>query len=225
MNLNKAPKKLILLGIGDVLASIEDDPVSFGLSPGSFYANRFEAVDQISVMAVKVLANLNPSEYSLFVSVDSNALNHARLEIYGQARLLGFKMANLIHSSAILSPSIQIADNVYVGPGVVIGPASKIASNSFIGSTARIDSRVTIGSHCWIGAGSKIGSDSRIDAHVVLGEDTLIDKNTDIEHHVLIEQKGPWHGKWRAGTFLEKHAANAAITVGPSYSYMRKLSS
>ena len=219
------PEKLILIGIGDVLASIEDDPVSFGLSKGTFHSNRFETVDQISEMAEVALSKLNPSEYLLFVSVDSNALNHVRLEIYGRARLLGFKMTTLIHQSAILSPSVQIADNVYIGPGVVIGHSSKIASNSFIGSAARIDSRATIASHCWIGAGSKIGSNSRIDSHVVLGEDTLIEKNTEIEHHVLIEQHGPWQGKWRAGTFLEKFATNAAITVGPSYSYTRKLSS
>ena len=225
MILNKRPEKLILLGIGDVLASIEDDPAGFGLTEGAFHTHRFEAVDQISEVAEKALANLNPSECSLFVSVDSHAMNHARLEIYGRARLLGFKMTNLIHRSAILSPSLQIADNVYIGPGVVIGQSSKIASNSFIGSAARIDARVTIASHCWIGAGSKIGSDSRIDAHVVLGEDTFIDNNTEIEHHVLIEQHGPWHGTWRAGTFLEKYAANAATTVGPSYSYTQKLSS
>ena len=225
MILNKRPEKLILLGIGDVLASIEDDPAGFGLIEGAFHTNRFETVDQISEVAEKSLADLNPSECSLFVSVDSNAMNHARLEIYGRARLLGFKMANLIHRSAILSPSLQIADNVYIGPGVVIAQSSQIASNSFIGSASRIDARVSIASHCWIGAGSKIGSDSRIDSHVVLGEDTFIDNNTEIEHHVLIEKHGPWHGTWRAGTYLEKYAANAAITTGPSYSYKRKLSS
>ena len=217
------PEKLILLGIGDVLSTIEDDPSSFGLSEGTFHSKRFETVDQISETAEIALTKLNPCEYLLFVSVDSNAMNHARLELYGRARLLGFKMTTLIHRSAIISPSVEFSDNVYIGPGVVIGQSSKIASNSFIGSAARIDARVTIASHCWIGSGSKIGPDSRIDSHVVLGEDTLIDKNSEIEHHVLIEQHGPWHGKWRAGTYLEKYAVNPAITVGPSYSYTRKL--
>ena len=137
LNLNQKPEKLILLGLGDVLATIEDDPAGFGLSEGTYHSKRFETVDQISEMAETALTKLNPSEFLLFVSVDSNAMNHARLELYGRARLMGFKMTNLIHRSTIISPSVEISDNVYIGPGVVIGRSSKIASNSLVSCSSR----------------------------------------------------------------------------------------
>lgn len=217
------PQKLLLIGIGEVFEFIEDDPGSFGLAESELIKHKFENVDQVSALAGNVLKNFDPKEVTLFVSLDSNALNHARLEVYGRARLFGFSMANLIHHSAILSPSVQLADNIYIGPYVQIGPSSEIAGNSFLCASSRLGASVKISSHCWLGAGVTVGSGSTIASHVVLGDNTQIDKQTELEHHVLIEKSGPWSGKWTAGTFLEKHSTNPAITVGPSYTYSRML--
>ena len=215
-------KKLALLGVGEVLELINDDVDSYGLQTSSTRIHFFESVGSISKVADEIIYKLDPNEYDLFVAVDSNALNHARLELYGRARMAGFHMVNLIHKSAQISNSVTLADNIFIGPNVFLGPGSKISSNTFIGTYSLIDSNVTIASHCWIGAGSRVGSHTKIDCHVVLGDDTRIETFTEIEHHVLIEQIGPWKGKWLAGTYLEKSSANSATTAGPSYSYSRK---
>jgi len=212
---------LVIIGCGDVFDAIKDDIASYGLNnvPASFH--RFASVASISETADVFLRSISPETTHLFVAVDSNALNHARLELYGRARLIGFKFTSLVHNTAILSPSTVLGNNVWIGPSTVVGNSCKIDNDVFIGAASCLDSRVTIASYSWIGSSSKIGRNCSIGSHVVLGDDVVLANNSIVGNHVLIEKAGYWNGTWESGTMIESDSRASAKLIGAGYTFTR----
>jgi UDP-N-acetylglucosamine acyltransferase len=66
----------------------------------------------------------------------------------------------LIHSTAIIDPSAELADDVSVGPYTVIGP------------DVQIDSGTTLASHVVVKGPTRIGKNNRIFQFASVGEDT-----------------------------------------------------
>jgi hypothetical protein len=223
--LNAAPTDLCLIGCGSVYEALIDDLPAYGLDPGKVHGHRFDQVADIAEQAQQLLAQWSPQRYELFVAVDANALNHARLELYGRARMLGFRMKTLVHRSSVVGPRGSLADNVWIGPGVLIGPSCQIACNTLIGSGARLDAHVHIAAHSWVGPGARVGRHARLGSHAVLGTDVVLQEYTELGKHVLLDQPGPWHGLLPSGTFLEARARSGARMIGPGYTFERKASS
>jgi serine acetyltransferase len=223
--LNADPRVLCLIGCGSVYEALIDDLFAYGLDPTKVLSHRFDRVADIAAQAELLLAQWSPQRHELFVAVDANALNHARLELYGRARLLGFRMQTLVHSSSIVGPRGKLADNVWIGPGAVIGPSCQIASNTLIGAGVRLDADVRIAAHGWIGPGTRIGRHARLGSHAVLGADVVLQEYTELGRHVLLEQSGPWHGVLDSGTFWEARARSEACMIGPGYTFERKAQS
>ncbi len=70
-------------------------------------------------------------------------------------------MATQTHSSAIIDPSSEIADDVKVGAYAVIGANVSIDAGSVIGTHAVIDNSV-IGKNCFVGSHCVLGGDPQI---------------------------------------------------------------
>lgn len=70
-----------------------------------------------------------------------------------------------IHSSAVVSESAGIADDVIVGPNAVIGPSVHIGAGSVIGANTTIEADVIIGDHCHIHANVFIAHGTSIGRH------------------------------------------------------------
>lgn len=213
--------QLCFLGCGEVFEALQNELAHYGWHENKIHFHRFDQVQDIAREADAVLAQYDPKLHTLFVAVDANALNHARLELYGRAKLLGFRMASLVHPSVIVGAGTKWADNVWIGPGTLLGPHCKIESNSFVGSGSRLDAHTHVGAHVWVGQGARIGARSRIASHCVLGGDVILKPGTQLGRHVLLDQMGPWEGEWAAGTFLEPGWAESARMIGPGYSFQR----
>jgi hypothetical protein len=222
--LNHEGLRLCLLGCGEIFEAIANDLLTYGWDADHVHVHRFERVDDIAIQADGVLSQWDPNVDRLFVAVDGNALNHARLELYGRARLLGFRMQALIHPSVIVGSGTKWADNVWIGPGSLLGPQCRIDSDSFIGQGSRLDAHVHVGSHVWVGTGARLGPHSHIGNHCVLGQDVILKPRAQLGSHVLLDQIGPWEGSWAAGTFLESGWKQPAQMIGPGYSFQRKKS-
>lgn len=220
--LNAKPNCLNLIGCGSVYDTLINDLSAYGLDPASVQGYRFNQVADIAAQAEQLLSQWNPQTHELFIAVDANALNHARLEMYGRARFQGFRMRSLVHHSAVLGTGVKLSDNVWVGPGALFGPSCQIASNTLVGAGVRLDADVRVAAHSWIGPGVRVGCHARLGSHVVLGADIVIQEHTELGRHVLLEQPGPWHGVLPSGTFWEARARSAARIIGPGYTFERK---
>ena len=223
--LNTEPRWLCLVGCGSVYDALIDDLPSYGVDPKLVKCHRFDQVADIAAQAELVLDQWSPQTHELFIAVDANALNHARLEMYGRARLRGFRMRTLTHCSAVLGSGVKLADNVWVGPGALLGPLCHIASNTLISAGVRLDADVRVATHCWLGPGARVGRHARLGTHVVLGADVVLQEYTEIGRHVLLEQPGPWYGVLPSGTFWEARARSVAHMIGPGYTFERKVQS
>ena len=215
-------KSLCLIGCGDVFESIKDDLVAYGLEQSEVRTIPLDGPSAISQSADELLSTINQESELLFVAVDSNALNYARLELYGRARICGFRFASLVHRTAVLSPSVKLVDNIWIGPMTLLSHNVKIGSDSFIGGGVRIDCNVSIAAHCWVGAGSAIGARAEIGAHSVLGADVTLREGTKLGRNCIIDQPGLWQGEIASGTFAENIYALPAQMIGTGYSHLKK---
>jgi acetyltransferase-like isoleucine patch superfamily enzyme len=220
--LNPVIKPLCILGCGDVFESLRQNLSAYGWDSAHVFFHGFDGVDALAGQADGVIAQWSPQTHDLFLAVDSNAMNHARLELYGRARLKGFRMVSLVHNKAHVDQGVHVADNVWVGPGALLSHGCRIESNTFIHANARLDARVQVASHVWIAPGARLGADSVIGAHSIVGADVILKPATQFGHHVVIEAPGSHGGEWASGTFLESTAEHAAMMIGPGYTFTRQ---
>lgn len=99
-------------------------------------------------------------------------------------------MIPMIHSSALIDPSAEIADNVEIGPGTIVGPRVSIGEGTKIRAHSQIMGYTKIGCHCDIFPNVIIGAEPqdlsykgeetwvRIGDHNIIREFTTINRGT-----------------------------------------------
>lgn len=200
---------LVLIGCGSIFdaASITWPRIGGntdhdGVNP-ALQVLRLTTTDNITTEVAAALAELDSTKVRVFAAIDSNALNHARLDAYAGARLRGFKCATLIHPDAIVEPDIQIGENCWIGAGAIVGSGVRIGNNTFIGAGARIDGSVQIGNSTWIGPGAALGHNARIGTHCVLGADVKIAAGVVLGRHCVVERPGAYAESLPDGSFID----------------------
>lgn len=209
----------VLIGCGEVYRAVTAEAALYAALSAGLRCVALPGPSAIAAQADALLATLDPAQHRLFIAVDANALNHARLELYGRARLLGFRMATLVHPRACVSLDATLGDNVWIGPGAHIGPGCKVGSNTLVGAQARLDTGVVVGAHGWLGPGARVGSDSQIGAHCVIGADVQLRAATRVGRYCLLDQAGPWRDDVAPGTFAVDGWAQPARVVGAGYTH------
>lgn len=210
-----------LLGYGGVFNAIAGDAVGHAL-PDGWLARPAESVAALSSSSMQLLDGLDPAVTRLFIAVDQNALNYARLELYGAARLRGFKLATLVHQRAFVAPDARVNDNVWIGAGVLVGSCAHIGSDVLVHGGARIDAGARIGSHSWIGPGASVGVGAEVGIHCVVGADVWLLAGLQVGRHCLIETAGPWSHRMASGTFMSAQFTTPARIVGAGYSFEKR---
>ena len=165
--------------------------------------------DEIQQGAERRLSQLDPATVRVFVAVDAGAMNHARLELYGKLRLLGFACDTLVDPDARIDPTATLGENCWIGPGAHVGPGCRIASNVFVGAGARLGGDAHIGMSTWIGAGCSLARAVTTGQHCVLGDDIKVARDVSIGRYCVIEQPGFYRESIADGTFI--HSAFPAV--------------
>ncbi len=214
-------QEFCLVGVGEVFQTIASDAAGYGL-PKVLQLREATSVAALSASASELLDGLDPSTTQIFVAVDHNALNYARLELYGAARLRGLRMATILHFRAIVAPDAQLADNVWIGAGALIGSAARIASDVLIHPGTRIDAGARIGMHSWIGPGASVGAGTEIGAHSVVGADQRLRAGLCIGRHCVIEGADAPSEHMASGSFSAPHFATPARMIGAGYSFEKR---
>lgn len=210
--------QLCVIGLGTVFEAIANDPHGHGLPP-SWSTRRAESVAALSSSSSQLLDGLDPGATQLFVAVDQNALNYARLELYGAARMRGFKMATLAHVRAFVAPDAQLADNVWIGAGSLIAGGVSLGSDVHVHPGVRIDARVRVGAHSWIGPGASVGVDTEIGQHSVIGPDSHLIARARVGRHCVIDTGNQWCQDMASGSFIAPQFTTPARIIGAGYSY------
>lgn len=131
-------------------------------------------------------------DFSVLVGNDNTEL---RLKLITQVKEAGLSLVNIIHPSAIISPSAKVGGGILMAPGVIVGPGveigdhvilnvavtidhdSQIEDNVIISPAVHLAGGVKVGSGCFIGIGAcsvngvSIGSNNLIGAGSVITRD------------------------------------------------------
>lgn len=100
--------------------------------------------------------------------------NGARARMVQSAEKLAWKPATLIHPSAILDSTVEIA------AGSFIGPASVISFNAKIGAHVLVDMHVSIGHDAVVGDFGEVFPGARISGNCRLGEYAIVGSNATL---------------------------------------------
>ncbi len=109
-----------------------------------------------------------------------------RKRIYKKYNLQSDFFSSIIHKSAIVSESAQIANGVFIGAGSIIQANVKIGFHSIINTGTIIEHDINIGSYthiasgvicgggCIIGENSFIGLGTRVNDHLRIGDNVVV---------------------------------------------------
>lgn len=98
------------------------------------------------------------------------------------------KLMEKIHSTAIVDPAAELAEDVKVGPFSIIGPNVKINSGTIIEAQVVIDGHTEIGSDCVISVGAVIGSPPQDLTYKGEPTKVIIGNNTKIREYATVNR-------------------------------------
>jgi sugar O-acyltransferase (sialic acid O-acetyltransferase NeuD family) len=126
---------------------------------------------------------------SVFIALSDNAKRLAQID---EAHALGFRVATLVHPSAIISPSCCIGEGTVVMPGVVVNANARIGRGCILNTACSIDhdskledgaqiapgvhaaAAVHYGTCCFVGTGASIRQGIQIGSFAVIGAGTVV---------------------------------------------------
>lgn len=211
---------IYLIGHGGAFEDIAADQAAYAPEV-DWQVRRVESVAALAQSANTLLEDL-PAGAKVFVAVDANAINYARLELYGPAKLRGYRLVTLVHPKAYVAPDARLGDNVWIGPGVIVSRGCKVAGDVMVNAGVRLDAGVQIGAHGWIGPGASIGAATEVGGHCVLGADVHVSAGLQIGKHCMLTQPGLWTKSLPAGSFVEPGYTEPARMIGAGYSWQSR---
>jgi UDP-3-O-[3-hydroxymyristoyl] glucosamine N-acyltransferase len=208
---------LWLIGCGVAYESIAADCAAYA-SDADWQFRRAESVGAIAGSVDALLADL-PARAKVFIAVDEDAINYARLELYLPARLRDLRLQTLVHPTAVVAPDARLADNVWVGPGASIGSCCKVGSNVLLSAGVRLDPGVQIGAHGWVGMSASIGGETTVGSNCVVGANVHLGAALSLGKHCVLTQPGTWMQSMPDNTFFEPGFSRPSVMIGLGHSW------
>lgn len=121
-----------------------------------------------------------------FVGLGGIGDNGPRRRLFEYALALSLQPINVLHPSAVLSPSAELGDGVVVLAKAVINSCAQIGANVIINTGAIVEHDCCLGSHVHVatgailtgavqvGAGAHIGAGAVVRQGVRIGENTIV---------------------------------------------------
>lgn len=200
--MNDLSPALALIGCGSTFDNIRTNWSAIA-GNRALHVLPLASTDNAAADTISLLKQLDARLVRVFIAIDQQALNHARLDVYAQARLLGFRSDTLVHPTAIVAANVKLGENCWIGAGTLIGHDARIGNNSLVGDACRIDGHATIGANCWLGAGSSVGSHTGIGTHCVIGCDVKLGPNLHIGRHCSIDVPGHYSESLPDGSYID----------------------
>ena len=106
-----------------------------------------------------------------FIGIGGVGDNGPRRRVYELVHDAGFKLLEVVHPSAVVSPSATIGDGVAVCPGAIIGASARLGDNVIINSGAIVEHDCLVANHSHVASGAVLAGGVMVgeSAHVGAG--------------------------------------------------------
>jgi UDP-perosamine 4-acetyltransferase len=94
--------------------------------------------------------------------------NGLRRRIYTMVKSLGFRVATLVHPTAIVLPSVTMGEGCVIFAGAVLNTGARLGNDVIVATRSSVDHNTIVEDHVLVSAGVAVG------AQVLLGEESLI---------------------------------------------------
>ncbi len=191
--MNQPASQLPLLVILGERTAIEITEAAHAMACNQFSAIERLVFDEARFMQLDV-PRLNKATSQVFYNVGI-ATDELKWQVVQACKSAGWRPFTVIHPSAIVSPSAELLEGVFVGPlavvsshavigahsivhihasighDAVIGPLTAVLPGARISGRVNVGQRCLIGSNAFVAAGKTIGDNCRIDALSYVGQD------------------------------------------------------
>jgi sugar O-acyltransferase (sialic acid O-acetyltransferase NeuD family) len=86
----------------------------------------------------------------------------------------GVELATIIHPSAVISPSAEIDDGVFIGPRAVVNARTRIERGAIVNSGAIIEHDCRLGAFCHVAPGAVLAGSVRVGADALVGATAVV---------------------------------------------------
>lgn len=138
----------------------------------------------------------------IFISIGSNV---ARRKVYDRVKAAGWRVVNLIHPSAMISPSAKLADD-----GILIMPYAVVNAAAVIERGVILNSSCVVEHECFVGEFTHISVGAKCAGNVHVGKDCFVGINAAILPNLSLANGSVLGG----GAILTKSALEEGIYVG-----------
>ena len=121
-----------------------------------------------------------------FIGVGGTGDNDPRRRVYELAHRTGFKLLDVVHPSAIVSPSATLGDAVAVCPGAIVGAGAMIGDNVIVNSGAIVEHDCLVSNHSHIASGAVLAGGVRVGESAHVGAGASVKQGVHIGRHAIV---------------------------------------
>lgn len=171
------PRFLALVGGGEHARVVEDAAIAAGWTvagivndqPVAHFAHHLGSEADIQ----KILETMPDIQFILAFG----GVNKRRLAAQRMGKI---PWATVVHPSAVISTSAQLAEGVFISAQAVVNPGAVVGAHVIINTAAVVEHDVVIGAYTHCCPGSVVGGGARI------GEEVLLGLKAGVRDHVTI---------------------------------------
>lgn len=120
--------------------------------------------------------NVHPSDTGLALASANDApihiaigSNRTRAACYRTATACGLRVATLVHSAAVVSPSASIGEGTLIMPGAIVNAGARVGRNVIVNTGAIVEHDSVVGDHVHLAPRSVLGGGVTVKAYTLFG--------------------------------------------------------
>ena len=187
--MNKATKKLLVIGGGGHCRSVLDCVLSLGLYDEVGIVDK----ENVEILGVPVVGS-DPDLISLFqkgwtdafITVGSVGNTAARRRLYSIIREIGFHVPAIVDKTVAMSDGIQIGDGCFIGKNAVVNTGASLGCCAIINTGAIVEHDCSVGDFSHISPGTVLCGQVRIGNDTHIGAGSVIRQQISVGNNVMI---------------------------------------
>jgi sugar O-acyltransferase (sialic acid O-acetyltransferase NeuD family) len=112
--------------------------------------------------------------------------SNLRVQLFHDARRLGFTLPVVVSPRAHVSRHAHIGDGTVVLHGAIVNSGARIGMNCIVNSQALVEHDVTVGDHCHVSTGAILNGDVRVGACSFIGSASVVKQGLTLGDHSFL---------------------------------------